>query len=297
MVHSMTGFATLQGQHGAWSWNWDLRAVNARGLDIRLKLPDWIEGLEPLVRKAVSEAVGRGSVSVGLRLGRETDEGAQTINAAALDQALTLLGEIEAAADAKGLKVRAASLTDIAAMRGVVEAGGQRLEDTAPLRAALVAGLPELLAAFNAMRAHEGAALKQVLEAQLDTVEALVGEAQAALAGRGDAQAESLKAALARVMENSDGADEARVAQELAMIAVKTDIREELDRLTAHVEQARSLLAGSEARGRKLDFLMQEFNREANTLCSKSQFQELTRIGLDLKAVIDQMREQVQNVE
>jgi uncharacterized protein (TIGR00255 family) len=199
-------------------------------------------------------------------------------------------------AGAQGIELRAPSAVEIAGLRGVVEQGAPE-EDTAPLRAASLAGLPELLAAFNEIRRHEGAALKTVLEGQLDQVEALVGEALGAVEARREAQAEALRVALARVMEHSEGADEARVAQELAMIAVKTDVREELDRLGAHVAQARSLLAGEEARGRKLDFLMQEFNREANTLCSKSQFQELTRIGLDLKALIDQMREQVQNVE
>lgn len=296
MLYSMTGFASLGGQHGPWSWSWDIRSVNAKGLDIRLRLPDWIDGLEPAVRKAVTAEVGRGSVSLGLRVSRESDEGRLSINGAALDQALGMLVEIQAAANDRGVEVRQPSAVEIAGMRGVVEAGSLD-EDTAPLRAALLAGLPELLGAFNAMRQHEGAALKQVLETQLATIEALVSEAQAAVDARSEAQSEALRAALARVMDNSDGVDEARVAQELALIAVKSDVREELDRLSAHVGQARSLLSGKEARGRKLDFLMQEFNREANTLCSKSQFQELTRIGLDLKALIDQMREQVQNVE
>ncbi len=296
MVLSMTGFASLKGQYGPWSWNWDIRSVNARGLDFRFKLPDWIEGLEPLVRKAVSEAVARGSVSVGIRISRESDEGALGVNLAALEQALVMLADIQNTAETWGLELRQPSVVEIAGMRGVIDSSLPD-DDTAPLRAALAAELPELLAAFNTMRAHEGAALKEVLEGQLDAIEALVAEAQAALEPRRAAQAEALKAALARVMANSDGADADRVAQELALIAVKTDVREELDRLGAHVAQARSLLAGDEARGRKLDFLMQEFNREANTLCSKAQFQELTRIGLDLKALIDQMREQVQNVE
>lgn len=296
MIHSMTGFATLKGQFGPWSWVWDIRAVNARGLDVRLKLPEWIEGIEQPVRKAVTAAVGRGSVSLGLRVSRESDAGALALDAAALERSLSVLAEISHAAEARGLVLAQPSAVEIAAMRGVLDTQVSD-DDTAPLASALLDDLPELLAAFNAMRAHEGAALGAVLSDQLSQVEALVTAAGAALEGRRDAQAEALQTALARVLDNTDGADPDRVAQELALIAVKSDVREEIDRLGAHVEQARSLLDGTEARGRKLDFLMQEFNREANTLCSKSQYQELTRIGLDLKAVIDQMREQVQNVE
>ena len=161
----------------------------------------------------------------------------------------------------------------------------------------VLAGLPELLRGFNAMRAHEGAALAAVLEGQLASIEALVVDAGAAVEARREAQAEALRVALARVLDNTEGADPDRVAQELALIAVKSDVREEIDRLGAHVAQARSLIAETGPCGRKLDFLMQEFNREANTLCAKSQFQELTRVGLEIKAVVDQMREQVQNVE
>lgn len=296
MIHSMTGFAALKGAHGPWSWVWDIRSVNGRGLDLRLKLPEWIEGLEQPLRKAVAEAVTRGNVSVGLRLTRESEAGGLTLDPAALDRTLALLAEITHEAERRGLVLDRPSPVEIAQMRGVLDTAPQD-EDTAPLREALLADLPGLLAAFNEMRAHEGAALGAVLEAQLAQVEALVAEAAGAIEARRDAQADALRTALARVMDNTEGADPDRVAQELALIAVKSDVREEIDRLGAHVAQARSLLTGSEARGRKLDFLMQEFNREANTLCSKSQFQELTRIGLDLKAVVDQMREQVQNVE
>jgi len=296
MIQSMTGFAALKGHHEAWSWTWDIRAVNARGFDLRLKLPDWIEGLEPAVRKAVAAAVTRGSVSVGLRLGREASAAGVALDAAALDRALTMLVEVSQAAVTRGIVLAPPSAVEIAQMRGVSDAAPE-VDDSAGLRDALLADLPGLLAAFNEMRSHEGAALKSLLEAQLAEVEALVAAGVAAAEARREAQGVNLRAALARVMDNTDGADPDRVAQELALIAVKSDVREELDRLAAHVGQARSLLAGKEACGRKLDFLMQEFNREANTLCSKAQFQELTRIGLDLKALIDQMREQVQNVE
>jgi uncharacterized protein (TIGR00255 family) len=296
MIHSMTGFASLKGQKGPWSWVWDIRSVNAKGLDIRLKLPDWIEGLEQPVRKALAAAITRGNVSVGLRVSRDVEASLASLDPVALDRTLAMLAEIDHEARARGLELARPSAVEIAGLRGVIDTAPPE-EDTAPLRAALIGDLPALLAGFNQMRAHEGAALGVVLADQLAQLEALVGDALVAIEARREAQGEALRTALARVLDNADGIDEGRLAQELALIAVKSDVREEIDRLSAHIAQARSLLDGEEARGRKLDFLMQEFNREANTLCSKSQFQDLTRIGLDLKALIDQMREQVQNVE
>ena len=292
----MTGFASLKGHHEVWSWTWDMRSVNARGLDIRLRLPDWIDGLEPMVRKAVAARLARGSVSITLRLAREGDEGAARLNPEALERTLAILSEITRAAEARGLMLNKPGPAEIAMMRGVMDTGGEDA-DPAPLMAALGRDLVPLLDAFDKMRRHEGAALEKVLRGQLAETEALVAAALAAVEGRRAAQAETLRAALARVMDNTEGADPDRVAQELAMLAVKSDVREELDRLGAHIAQARALLKGDAPRGRKLDFLMQEFNREANTLCSKAQSAELTRIGLDLKALIDQMREQVQNIE
>lgn len=297
MTQSMTGFASGAGSLGPWRWTWDVRSVNARGLDIRLRLPDWIEGLDPVVRKAIGSAAARGSISLSLRITRDADvDGQLALNAQALSQALGLLSEIQAAAGARGLPMRSMSAAEVAAMRGVLETK-QTEDDTAPLLAALSADLPALLSAFAEMRAHEGAALAEVLSAQLAEVSALVQAAEGTLDDRGRAQAETLKSAMARIMDNTDGADPDRIAQELALLAVKSDVREEIDRLTAHVAQAAALLQSPDPSGRKLDFLMQEFNREANTLCSKAGHKELTRIGLELKALIDQMREQVQNIE
>ncbi|WP_255552295.1 YicC/YloC family endoribonuclease [Maritimibacter dapengensis] len=293
---SMTGFAAAKGALAPWSWSWDIRSVNAKGLDIRLRVPDWIEGLEPAVRKAIGSAVARGNVTLSLRVTRDTDEAGLALNVATLDEVLSTLGEIQARAGQVGLELAVPNAVDIATMRGVLQ-NAQVEDDTGPLMKALTGELPALLADFNAMRAHEGVALIQILSGQLDQIEALVAEAEALLSERSAAQAEAMRGAMARVMENTDGIDGDRIEQELALIAVKSDVREELDRLTAHVAQARSLMTGDEPRGRKLDFLMQEFNREANTLCSKAGFQPLTRIGLDLKTLIDQMREQVQNIE
>ncbi|SFP28448.1 TIGR00255 family protein [Tranquillimonas alkanivorans] len=296
MPKSMTGFATLSGEHGPWSWTWDIRGVNGRGLDLRVRVPDWIEGLEPAVRAAVPQAVKRGSVTVSLRLTRAEDEAAAGIDPAGLTRVLEQLRQVEATAAGQGLALRPTSAAEIVAMRGVQSAGRDESE-TQALSAALVAQLPGLLGALDEMRAREGAALVRNLSAQVDDIARLTGEARALIDARRDQMAEALRRNLARVMENADGADPDRVAQELALIAVKADVTEELDRLDAHVTAARALVAAEGPVGRKLDFLCQEFNREANTLCSKAQNAELTGLGLDLKTAIDQMREQIQNVE
>ena len=292
----MTGFASARGGSGEWGWAWELRSVNGRGLDLRLRLPDWIEGLEVAARAAVQARVARGSVTLSLRLTRRTGGEAAQLDPKALAGVIAALAEVERVAEAAGVTLRHSSAADLLALRGVREAGAE--DEAGPeLAAALTADLPGLLDAFEAMRASEGAALAAVLADQIDRVAALSAEAAKLAAARQGEVAAALKANLARVLDNSDGADPARVAQELALLAVKADVAEELDRLTAHVAAARELLREAGPVGRKLDFLTQEFLREANTLCSKSGSAALTRTGLDLKHVIDQMREQVQNVE
>ncbi len=296
MLHSMTGFATLKGEQGAYGWTWDMRGVNAKGLDLRLRVPDWIEGLEPAVRGALGKAMARGSVSLGLRVQREEAQTTQVVNPAQLNSILAALQDVENTAAKLGVTLAPTSGAELLATRGVLETASDD-GDSAALKQVLVAQLPDLIAAFLEMRRTEGAALETVLRSQLDQIEGLTASATTAAEARRAETAAALHANLARVLDNTDGADPDRVAQELALIAVKTDVTEELDRLQAHVEAARELIAKGSPVGRKLDFLMQEFNREANTLCSKAQSVALTRIGLDLKAVIDQMREQVQNVE
>ena len=296
MTNSMTGFAALEGATDGWNWMWDIRSVNARGLDIRLRVPDWIEGLEPALRPIIQKSVARGNVSLSLKVRAEGGDVVEEIDSAALDRALNMVAEIEFTAQSKGVSLTPANTADILGLRGVLVSASVK-NDTTPLRDALVEQLPELLTSFLAMRATEGAALGDVLAGQFDQIETLTTAAYAAASERKDQVAKTLRDNLARVLENTEGADPDRVAQELAILAVKSDITEEIDRLTGHVSAARELLANEGPVGRKLDFLSQEFNREANTLCSKSQFADLTSIGLDLKAVIDQMREQVQNVE
>lgn len=296
MTRSMTGFASREGRHAVWSWSWDLRSVNGRGLDLRLRLPDWIDGLEASVRKAAQASVDRGNVTLALRVARDDAAGDQTLDPDALLRAMVQLRQVEAAADQSGVRLRESSAAEILGLRGVQDVAAQEV-DTAPLKAALIADLGLLLEAFVTMREGEGAALHAVIAEQLDRIAAAAAQARGVLAARADHMKAAHAEALARVMDATDGADPDRLAQELALIAVKSDVAEELDRLDAHVEAARELLASKGPKGRKLDFLTQEFNREANTLCSKAQFKDLTRIGLDLKHTIDQMREQVQNVE
>ena len=296
MIVSMTGFAARKGDGEGASWAWDIRSVNGKGLDLRLRLPDGIDGLEQAVRAAVSKRFHRGNVSLSLKLARDHGAERLRVNETVLDTVLTALWQVESAATEGGLELSQPSTADVLAIRGVLETAAPE-DDTGPLCAALLADLPALLDAFAQTRADEGAALQAILTGQIDRIAALVAEARNKAEARRGEMERALRDNLARVLANAEGADEARVAQELALIAVKADVTEELDRLEAHVASARAHLGAEGPVGRKLDFLMQEFNREANTLCSKSQNAALTRVGLDLKLVIDQMREQVQNVE
>ncbi|MEL6685182.1 MAG: YicC/YloC family endoribonuclease [Pseudomonadota bacterium] len=296
MTHSMTAFASRTGTLGAASWSWEMRGVNARGLDIRLRMPDGIEGLEPSLRGALTKALARGNVTVNLRLQREETGGALAVDEVQLDEVLKALDQVQERAFAMGVTLGQPTAADVLAQRGVLIAGKAE-DETEALTAALLADVAPLVADFVAMRAAEGAALATVLADQLDQIAQLTEAAGKAAEARVPQVKENLTAALRRVIADVAEVEEGRVAQELALLAVKSDVTEEIDRLKAHVAAARELLAQDKPAGRKLDFLAQEFNREANTLCAKAQAPALTAIGLDLKAVIDQMREQIQNVE
>ena len=227
---------------------------------------------------------------------REEGSGGLAVNEAQLGIVLDALGRIEMAAMDAGVSLAPSKATDIVTMRGVLEQAAVEDNNDA-LASALLTEFDEVLAAFNAMRSSEGAALEAVMRDQLAQIEGLTSQAAELAQARAAQSATALKNNLARVMDNVDGIEPDRIAAELAMIAVKADITEEIDRLAAHVAAAKELLDAQGPIGRKLDFLMQEFNREANTLCAKAQNSDLTRVGLGLKAVIDQLREQVQNVE
>lgn len=293
-IKSMTGFARTEGHAGHVAWVWELRAVNGRGLDLRLRLPPGYEPLEPRVREAAGRSLVRGNVSINLNIKRTEGVTQIRLNEAALGQVLAALEAVRARVG--GETPRA---DQILAMRGVLEvAEGE--DDPDAIRARqdeLMAGLAAALDRLNAMRAEEGARLAAVLAAQLSSIEALVAQVAASPAHTPEAMRQKLKDQLARVLGETSQLDEARLYQEAALLATRADVEEELKRLGAHIAAARALLTAKEPSGRRLDFLAQEFNREANTLCSKSADTEITRIGLELKAVIDQMREQVQNIE
>ena len=293
---SMTGFAARAGQAEGFTWSWELRSVNGKGFDLRFRMPDWLGALEADLRKQVSAIVSRGSVSLNLRISRDAGDNALEINPEALTRVLDAIAQIEDQAGSVGVNLTPASASDVMNFRGVMDAPQNR-DASEGLLAALRADIAPLLDSFDAMRAAEGASLHGVLSRQLDEVETLTKTAQALLAARADDMRSSFEAAIARVMDSRADMDEARIAQEIAVLAMKSDVTEEIDRLHAHVTAARDLLASGIPVGRKLDFLCQEFNREANTLCSKAQNAQLTEIGLALKVLIDQMREQVQNVE
>lgn len=292
----MTGFSARQGEAAGQRWNWEIRSVNGKGFDLRLRLPE-IEGLEPAVRAAVAHVASRGNVSVSLRLAPSDGGGGLAVSGPGLAAALAALSEVETAARGHGLALHPTSATAILALPGVVATAPPEPTETDFLRGKLLSDLEVLLHDFATMRDREGAEIGRVILAQVARIAALTDSAAAAAEARRPETEAALQAALARVQTGAPGADPQRVAQELALIAVKADVTEEIDRLRAHVTAARALLASPGPVGRKLDFLTQEFVREANTLCSKSGSAALTAIGLDLKHAIDQMREQVQNVE
>jgi uncharacterized protein (TIGR00255 family) len=307
MVKSMTGAAALSltvqpdPDGPAQQVQWDLRAVNGRSLDLRFRLPEGLDGLESGLRARIAARIRRGNVSVGLRLSRLDDGSALRVDGAALRAALAAVAQVQSTAEEAGVALRPPTAAEVLHLRGVLVAGGEAApgEAIVPL---LLAQADDLIARLDSARAQEGAALAAVLQAQISRIEALVDEARVLLQSRRAEQGASLAAAVARTLATlaqSGGtqADPGRLEQELALIAVKSDVAEELDRLSAHCAAAHRLLAQNDPAGRQFDFLTQEFNREANTLCAKAQHPGLTRIGLDLKTVIDQMREQVQNLE
>ena len=292
-MKSMTGFAALERSDEHSHRSWDVRSVNARGLDIRLRLPDGVDGLEKEARALLSEVVGRGNVSLSLKVTPAGGDAPLRVSPDALAAVLTSLKNVETEAHARGMTLAPMSAADILGLRGVLDVGAGG-EMTVPLNV-LLSDLAELIESFNAMRAQEGASLRDILSSQVDEI-ALCIEAAVDLAqARSDHMAKVFADAVARVQEAN--ADPDKTAHDIAALAVKADVTEEIDRLRAHVVAARALLEVDGPVGRKLDFLTQEFNREANTLCSKAQFSALTEVGLSLKTVVDQMREQVQNVE
>jgi len=293
-INSMTGFARADGALGALGWHWEARSVNGRGLDIRIRLAPGFEHLEPAVREAVAKRLVRGSVSVTLACERRAGTVEVRLNESALEQVLKAADRISHLTGAPPPRAEG-----LLALKGVLEVV-ERSEDSEELEArakAMLASLAEALEGLVASRGGEGARLGSAIEAQLAEIERLVAVAKASPARRSEAIRLRLGEQVRRLVETGQGLDPDRLHQEAVLIATRADIAEEIERLEGHVAAARELLLEPGSVGRRLDFLAQEFNREANTLCSKANDTEILRAGLALKAVIDQMREQVQNIE
>ena len=284
-LSSMTGYADRGGSADGVAWSWEARSVNGRGLDLRLRLAEGFESLDPPLRQQASAALTRGTVTVTLRVGRANAAAVPRLRPEALEAAIAAaLTAAEAAARA-GLALTPVSAADLLGLRGVMEADALTPAETPGVLARVGADVGPLIAALIATRAAEGGALAVALEGQLGRIGALAAAARATAEARAARSGALLRSRLEALLATVAAVDEARLAQELALIAVKADVTEELDRLEAHVAAAGALIAQGGAVGRRLDFLMQELNREANTLCAKSGSSELTAIGLELKAV------------
>lgn len=292
----MTGFSRVERDGPGTGFAWELRAVNNKGLDLRLRLPPGLEDLEAEIRRVIGAAVARGSIQVSLALRRETlpEPTGFRVNEAMLAELLRLSDVL--VSEGRASPPRADGLL---ALRGVIEVAEPETEATTlhEHRAEVMAALAEALAALRVSREEEGRALASVLTARLDQIEALTAAAEHHPLRQLPAIRARLAEQVSALLGSADGLDPARLHQEAALIATRADIREELDRLGAHVAAARDLLSRDEPVGRRLDFLCQEFNRETNTLCAKSNAAALTAIGLDIKLAVDQFREQVQNIE
>jgi uncharacterized protein (TIGR00255 family) len=291
-VFSMTGFAHAEGEADGISWIWEVKSVNGRALELRLRLPAGFEPIEPQLRAALAQRCRRGNISANLAVTRLTPP-AIRINRAMLAQIVALLRELSGEIDAAPPR-----LDGLVGMRGVIETVEDDPDDIVEARrAAVLAGWSTALDRLAAARSEEGARLAAILADQRGALASLVEAASGCAAAQPTAIRARLETLLAELSGLAPAMPEERVAQELAMLVSRSDVREELDRLRAHIAQVGDLFERGEAIGRQLDFLCQELNREANTLCSKSADIELTRIGLSLKAAIEQFREQVQNLE
>jgi len=293
-LSSMTGFARSHGTSGPYAFEWELKSVNAKGFDFRMRLPPGWDDIEPVVRKRAGELLSRGTIYANLTVKRTGTASTVRINDEALAAVLKAAADISARTGAA-----APSVDGLLAVKGVIEIVEPEADEaeTQAARAAATAAFDEALRSLIDMRRREGETLGRVLAQRMDEIERLAGRAEAAPGRKPEAVRARLAEQVAALLETSDRFDSDRLSQEAIMIAAKADIREELDRIASHVAQARDLLGKGGAVGRRLDFLAQEFNREVNTCCSKSNDLELTNLGLEMKSVVEQFREQVQNLE
>ena len=294
-LSSMTGFARGQGAAGAYVWNWEIKSVNAKGLDVRFRLPPGWDAIEVPVRKAATDALGRGTVYGNLTVERKGVQPTVRINEPVLNAVIATLDML----DNKIVGANRPTLDGILALKGVMEIveEDESEGDRRAAEAAIIAGFNQTLAELVAMRRAEGATLGRLLSVRIDEIGALAKRAEAAPGRKAEAIKARLAEQVATLLSASQRFDSDRLHQEAILLATKADIREELDRLASHGEQVRKMLADGGAVGRKLDFLAQELNRESNTLTAKANDVELTNIGLELKSVVEQFREQVQNLE
>jgi uncharacterized protein (TIGR00255 family) len=293
-LQSMTGFARREGTSGRHRWAWELRSVNGKGLDLRLRLPPGLERLETDIRRLASDHFSRGNIQAGLSLNMGENRFEAVINQDALAAVLAMRDQLAGIIDPAPLK-----LDTLLAIRGIVEF--REAEDGEDVIAArdgdIMAGLEGALFDLKTMRQHEGRALGHILLDQIETIDTLTAVVEHDPSRSTQEIASKLAAQVALLMDGTQSLDRDRIHAEAAMLATRADLREEVDRLKAHVAAARDLLAKGGPVGRKLDFLAQEFNRESNTICSKSTAVAVTAAGIELKVVIDQFREQVQNLE
>jgi uncharacterized protein (TIGR00255 family) len=293
-LSSMTGFARGHGVCGAYVWSWELKSVNAKGLDIRFRLPAGWDAVETPARQRANEKLSRGTVYCNLAAERKGVAPTVRINEQVLSSVISALQQLGGKMDAA-----APSLDGILSLKGVMEVSeeDEREEDKQAAEAAVLAGFDAALADLVAMRRHEGDALGQILKTRLSEISALAARAEAAPGRKPEAIKARLAEQVATLLEAWQRFDSDRLHQEAIVLASKADVREELDRLAAHVAQVQKLLKDGGAVGRRLDFLAQELNRESNTLTAKANDVELTTIGLELKSAVEQFREQVQNLE
>ena len=293
-LSSMTGFARAHGVSGPYAWAWEIKSVNGKGLDLRLRTPPGWDAIEVPVRARTAETLARGSVQANLTVERSGAAPVVRVNAAVLDAVLATMKQL-----APKIETAPPTLDGLLALKGVIEVteSEEREDERRSAETDVVAGFGKVIDALGEMRRHEGAALGRVLSARLDEIAGLAERADKSPARQPQAIRARLAEQIATLLDQSERFDPDRLHQEAIMLASKADVREELDRLAAHVAQARHLIGQGGAIGRRLDFLAQEFNRETNTLCAKANDVELTNIGLELKVVVEQFREQVQNVE
>lgn len=293
-LSSMTGFARSHGASGSYAWSWEIKSVNAKGLELRLRLPPGFDAVEIPVRTRGAETLSRGNVYATLTVNREGIAPVVRINEPVLNAIISAVGALSGKVDAEKPRI-----DGLLGLRGVIDVADaeESEEEKAAAEDAIVKGFVQALKGLTEMRRHEGDAIGRVLSARLDEMAALSARAEAAPGRQPEAVKKKLADQIAVLLDASSRFDPDRLHQEAVLLAGKADIREELDRLAAHIAQARKLMAGGGAIGRRLDFLSQELNRETNTLCAKSNDVELTNIGLELKSVVEQFREQVQNLE